>query len=480
MGGIPFRNMSAFRYLLVLAFVFAFRAIDAISQTGVVSVIDAAIDSLEGGVRREPVDSAYLREVELLLEQEEKKQNARLAIKITEDKLLNEEMSFRFDGSLQLMRGVLMAFAEDDFAKRPGVFKHYDWDLQDYGVAAAPLAASWLLKASGVESRSTTRRMVTSNAIALALSAGLVKILKLSFDKTRPDGEGDDSFPSGHSSLAFVGATVLHREFGHHSPWISVGGYTTATAAQLLRFKHNRHWAHDTFIGASIGVVSTNLAYFIADKIYGAGGVNRPRYTYADLKRVLDYNTQPSALAFVSGTEMGGKVVEQSSLTLPASFSDKAKVHVTAGFMAGLEGSWFISPNVAFDAMFKYTTSKAKLSLSGTMLPSNAVLGANLDFYRFSLGVRYSYLLAMSHRFSFRLFAGTRINDTLRFDLMNEGGLASFRLPADADFDSGVSIMYDCISTEKYSYGFNFDYHHTDSDVMPHRYGLSAVWKILL
>lgn len=471
--------MSIIRYSIILLLLFMCDAVAMVAQDDVVSVLDAVIDSLEAPHGYQPVDSAYLRNVELLLEQEEKKREIQSVIKMTDDRLLRNEMSFRPEGSFVLLWGVLGAYNRGDFIESPGVFKPYDMDMKDYGVAGAPLVASWVLKAAGVESRSTTRRMITSNAMALALSAGLVKTFKLSIDESRPDGKGEDSFPSGHSSLAFVGATILHREFGHHSPWISIGGYATATTAQLLRLKHNRHWAHDTFIGAGIGVVSTNLAYFLTDKIFGEKGINRPRFAFDDMMRVADFNYRPSSISFISGSEMGGRAIGSQCLVVPDDFAGEAEVRVGAGFMAGVEGSLFVSPTVALETMFKLTTSKAKLSLPRTSPYYDSMRGSNLDFYRFSLGVKYSYPFAMSHRFSFRLFAGARISDCLSFESVNDA-TTRFKVPGEIKFDSGLSIMYDFIDAKKYSSGFTFDYHHTNSDVMPHRYVISSVWRILL
>lgn len=450
------------------------------AQDGVPSVLVGATDSLEQSVTYEEVDSSYMREIEQLVEKKQKEKEAKAVVEMTERKLLYDEMSFNTEGALPLLRGLLMKFTENKFNKRPAVYRRYDMDLQDYGVAGAPLATSWLLKTAGVESRSSTKRMLLSNAMALALSASIVKGVKSSVSERRPDDDGDDAFPSGHSSFAFVGATILHREFGHHSPWISVGGYATATATQVLRMRHNRHWAHDTFVGAGIGVVSTNLAYFITDRILGEKHINRPRFTQADLRRVLKYNTRPSSFSFISGTEIGNRTIEHDDLQQIADFDGKAKVYVGAGLMAGVEGTWFVSPGVAFDATLKLTTSMAKISMSGASVEEPSMNAAHLDFYRFSAGVRYSFVHALSHRFSFRLFAGTRSNASVNFSSANDGGTTMFRIPAETRFDSGVSVMYDCITTKKYSYGFNFDYHHTDSDIMPHRYGVSTVWKILL
>lgn len=470
--------MSALKKIITGA-IFLMYTVSLTAQDAVLSVLDATIDSLEERTIYNPVDSTYMQEIEELLDREEKIEDAKRVIKVTERTLLEKEMSFSPDGILSILRGGITFLSEDKFSKHPGIYRKYSRDISDYGVASAPLAASWILKAAGLESRSTTKRMLLSNAMALAISSSIVKGLKLAIDAPRPDKSGDDSFPSGHSSLAFVGATILHREFGHHTPWLSVGGYAAATATQYLRLEHNKHWPHETFIGAGIGVVSTNLAYFITDKILGEKGINSPRFTYSDMQRVLKYNTTPSSFSFVSGSEMGSRTINQEYIELPSDFTGKAKINIGAGFMAGIEGSWFINTNVAFDAILKLTTSKANLALSGTPWQQTPMYVSDLDSYRFSLGVRYSYPIAMAHRFSFRLFAGARTINDVNFGNADDGAIM-FRLPGETKFDSGASIMYDCINTKKYSFGFNVDYHHTNSEIMPHRYGLSTVWKILL
>ncbi len=442
------------------------------AQENVTAVLDAVLDSLEenAAVGYEAVDSAYLRGIEDMLEAEERERQARAAIDGTQRSMLKEEMSFQWDGMQPLLRGVVMAFTEDGFNDRPGMFKKYDRDMEDYGVAILPMATNWVLKLAGVESRSKTKRMLTANALAVMIEAGVVKTMKLAFDERRPDGDGMDAFPSGHSALAFVGATVLHREFGHHSPWISVGGYATATASQMLRLKHNRHWVHDTFVGAGVGIMSTNLAYFITDRIFGEGGVNQPQLTYGDMKRVLDYQTDPSGLTFMSGTEFGDRTVNSS-------------VHLGAGFMVGVEGSWFLNNYFAVEAMAKYTTMKAKLDVLSQNgddgLMARTVYGDNMDVYRWGVGARWSVPVGLTHRFGVRALVGTRTIGKAEFEdaVSTESVMC---LPSETKPEIGVGFTYDCITTKKYAFGFNIDYHHAFSDFIPKRYGVSSVWKILL
>ena len=101
------------------------------------------------------------------------------------------------------------------------------------------------------------------------LCAGTTYILKHSIHSMRPDGTDNHSFPSGHTAVAFCGATVLHKEYGKISPWISVAGYAVATATALDRVRRNRHHWGDVAAGAAIGYLSAEAGYWIVDKIMG-------------------------------------------------------------------------------------------------------------------------------------------------------------------------------------------------------------------
>lgn len=77
----------------------------------------------------------------------------------------------------------------------------------------------------------------------------------------RPDTKALTSFPSGHTAQAFAAATFMAREYGYKSIWYSIGAYTVATGVGAMRVMNNRHWIPDVLVGASIGILSTNLAY---------------------------------------------------------------------------------------------------------------------------------------------------------------------------------------------------------------------------
>lgn len=77
--------------------------------------------------------------------------------------------------------------------------------------------------------------------------------LKLSVDKKRPNG-GDMSFPSGHTSAAFSGASFIQRRYG----WkFGLPAYLAASYVGWSRVESDNHFTEDVLAGALIGTAST-------------------------------------------------------------------------------------------------------------------------------------------------------------------------------------------------------------------------------
>ena len=146
-------------------------------------------------------------------------------------------------------------------------YKRYHGDGIDDVLQYTPIAASFLLKAAGVKCRSSWEQRLYKSGASFILCSGTTYLLKHSIHKMRPDGTDNRSFPSGHTAIAFSGATVLHKEFGKTSPWISVAGYTVATITAVDRVRRNRHHWEDVATGAAIGFLSAQASYWIVDKI---------------------------------------------------------------------------------------------------------------------------------------------------------------------------------------------------------------------
>lgn len=159
------------------------------------------------------------------------------------------------------------------------------------------------LKLGGYEGRSDWPRLLASAAMSYGLMAALVNGIKYTAKEMRPDGSQANSWPSGHTATSFVGATLLHKEYGlTRSPWFSVAGYGVATATGVMRVLNNRHWVSDVMSGAGIGILSTELGYAFSDLIFKGKGLLRN-----DLQMDSD---DPSFFGISMGVGLGGKDIE--------------------------------------------------------------------------------------------------------------------------------------------------------------------------
>ena len=76
------------------------------------------------------------------------------------------------------------------------------------------------------------------------------QVLKQGVNETRPDG-GHRSFPSGHTSASFSGASFLQRRYGST---YGLPAYIAATFVGWSRIESNRHYPHDVLAGAALAM----------------------------------------------------------------------------------------------------------------------------------------------------------------------------------------------------------------------------------
>jgi hypothetical protein len=99
-----------------------------------------------------------------------------------------------------------------------------------------------------------TRFKATTYAIAQGFVVdGVVTAgMKQVFARTRPDTSDDFSFPSGHTSMSFMWATVLSRNYG---PRVGIPAYAVAGFVGMSRLQKNAHHMSDVVAGATIGYI---------------------------------------------------------------------------------------------------------------------------------------------------------------------------------------------------------------------------------
>ncbi len=146
--------------------------------------------------------------------------------------------------------------------------KEYKGDGPDDYLRLVPLGATVALKACGVQSRDDWQHLLLNAGVSTLITAATTYTLKNTIHDTRPDGTDRHAFPSGHAAIAFSGAHVLYKEYKDVSPWIGIGGYAVATAVSCDRVLRNRHRWDDVAAGAAIGILSTELSYWLGSKLW--------------------------------------------------------------------------------------------------------------------------------------------------------------------------------------------------------------------
>lgn len=142
--------------------------------------------------------------------------------------------------------------------------QYKEWSTPDAYLQFVPLAADLFL-GFGVEHKSSTADRFVAAGVGLASNVLLVKSLKLIVKEERPDGSDYDSFPSGHTSYAFLGAELIRHEYGWG--W-GAGAYAVATGVAVLRVCHHRHYWWDTLAGAGCGFLCANIGYWSLKPIH--------------------------------------------------------------------------------------------------------------------------------------------------------------------------------------------------------------------
>ena len=357
------------------------------------------------------------------------------------------------------------------------------------------------LKMAGVEGRSSWPRLFASSLASYAVMAGFVNGIKYTASEMRPDGSTRNSWPSGHTATAFVGATILHKEYGlTRSPWYSIAGYSVATATGVMRVLNNRHWISDVLSGAGIGIFSTELAYGICDLLFKEKGL-----LMNDLSTHPDLSENPSFFSISMGIGLGNKnlVLPEFTFELPEIIleeGDDPVVHVTDGPLrlqfrsataVGVEGAWFFNPYVGVGGRLRVKSTPIKgwnlfakneneslneLMTDPTLLNSMEYVDLTIESdhiteFAGDAGVYFSLPLSSRFAIGSKLLVGQSIMD----DLDVTGSMAGKRLnlseSEDKLFDKtdeDVSYDWDFINVHasnsiKFGTGLSFTYAYKNS-----------------
>ena len=353
-----------------------------------------------------------------------------------------------FVGAPLIVTGLIMRGEDTHFRSlRNDYMKEFHRPFDNY-TQYVPGAVMLGLKAFGVESRSDWGRMMVSDAFSAVLMASVVQTIKHTTNVTRPDGSDNHSFPSGHTAMAFMTATMLTKEYGHISPWVGLGAYTFASTTGLMRIANNKHWLSDVMTGAGIGIISTELGYYLADLIFKEKGIH-----HFDTHDTFSRYDKPSFLGLYLGAN------------IPLSgydISESREFRTSTGSTAGMEGAYFFNPYVGAGGRFTasnthiITSNKSKgsdtsLTQDGNRDRESVAEDNTLDGVAIMAGPYFSYPLTSRWNIGSKLLAGYIGYSKTELD---DGSIVPRN--SGACFGSGISISYK--ARERYGVRFFLDY----------------------
>lgn len=123
-----------------------------------------------------------------------------------------------------------------------------------------PVAAHVGISLVGTKACHPFRERIAITATAYAAMGLMVNVTKYAVREKRPDSGARNSFPSGHTATAFMGAELVRKEYGNA---YGAGAYVFATGIALLRLYNDRHWLNDIIAGAGVGILSAHIGYWL-------------------------------------------------------------------------------------------------------------------------------------------------------------------------------------------------------------------------
>lgn len=135
---------------------------------------------------------------------------------------------------------------------------HY-FHADDY-IQYLPVVANVGLGLAKVPCKHTFLERIAITATAYISLGILVNGIKYSVKEKRPDSNAHNSFPSGHTATAFMGAELVRISY---PLGVGIGAYAVATGVAFLRLYNGRHWLNDVIAGAGIGILSARIGYWL-------------------------------------------------------------------------------------------------------------------------------------------------------------------------------------------------------------------------
>jgi len=388
-----------------------------------------------------------------------------------------------FAGIPLFVAGIIAKGEKKSFRQNTSENKHtlvtdFKTGIDNYTQFFGPVMATGL-KIAGVEGRSDWGRYLASTAMSYGFMALFVNSIKYTAKEMRPDGSTRNSWPSGHTATAFVGATILHKEYGlTRSPWYSVAGYGVATATGVMRVLNNRHWVSDVLSGAGVGIMSGELAYAMSDLIFKGKGLLRG--DAISERSIIDH---PSFFSISMGLGLGSQSLDFGAETM-SDAHDNFNLKFGASTAVSAEGAYFFNKYVGvggrlrvnstpingWDRVLNYADQDVKdmfkdLDADMDLRPLNNIVfrtadkqpqftieSDHLTEFAADLGVYFNLPLSKRFAMGAKLLAGRSIMQELNLSAHYQGKVVDFNPMAILDDDPNLFYETDETYDTKWDY----------------------------
>ncbi|MCT4613859.1 MAG: phosphatase PAP2 family protein [Marinifilaceae bacterium] len=273
--------------------------------------------------------------------------------------------------------GILIGTGLASWSKRKDIksardkyYPNYRNKIDDY-LQYSPTLAVYGLNAVGIKGKHDIKRFTATFAASCLTTAVLVNGIKYSTRQMRPDGSKRNSFPSGHTTTAFMNATMLHKEYGHRNKLYSILGYSSAACVGTMRVLNNKHWVSDVLVGAGLGILSAEFAYALSESFFNNKGKNNIEYRYSGKENPSFFSIRTS---YLKNTK---RLINSSS-----------GLNTKAGFSTGIEAAYFWNHKFGIGGQLGVSAFELKSDLKSIETKEASFVNFNPE----SLG--FTYLLA--------------------------------------------------------------------------------------
>ena len=135
----------------------------------------------------------------------------------------------------------------------------YSTRNQAYSTQTVGDVGSYAIPLSGASAAVLFRdyQGLTQLGLATGMTQGATQGLKWATHERRPNGLCCASFPSGHTSLAFTGASFVHFRYGFS---YSMPLYLGSLFVAYSRLQSKAHYLQDVAFGAALGISGAYLS----------------------------------------------------------------------------------------------------------------------------------------------------------------------------------------------------------------------------